>query len=51
MMPPIIRRCPECGHINWSRRFTVVDTDAGRQLVECPSCNHQFSPIDDPRLT
>jgi ribosomal protein L32 len=50
MMPPIVRRCPECGHITWNRRFTAVVTDTGRQFVECPSCNHRFRPIDDPWL-
>lgn len=50
MMPPITRQCPECGTRDWSRRFTVVVTDTGRRLVACPSCNHQFKPVDNPFL-
>ncbi|MFW6318258.1 MAG: hypothetical protein ACOC06_07315 [Halorubrum sp.] len=49
-MPPIVRQCPECGTRDWSRRFAVVTTEAGRRLVECPACGHRFEPIDNPYL-
>jgi transcription elongation factor Elf1 len=49
MIPPLVRRCPECGHVTWSSRFPVV-TDEGRQLVECPSCRCRFETADDPML-
>ncbi|VTT88351.1 hypothetical protein DM2_1685 [Halorubrum sp. DM2] len=50
MMPPIVRRCPECGTTGWSRRFAVVAREGSRRLVECPACAHRFEPIDGPLL-
>lgn len=50
MMPPFVRRCPECGHVTFSRRFTASRADDGRRLLECPSCHHLIEPIDDPWL-
>jgi DNA-directed RNA polymerase subunit RPC12/RpoP len=50
MIPPLVRRCPECSHTGWSSRFAVVTTDSGRRLVECPACGHRFEPIDGPML-
>ncbi|MBX0322371.1 hypothetical protein EGH21_04920 [Halomicroarcula sp. F13] len=50
MIPPLVRRCPDCGHLSWSRRFAVVSTADGPQLVECPSCGHRFETVDGPRL-
>ncbi|MEZ3167494.1 hypothetical protein ABNG02_09175 [Halorubrum ejinorense] len=50
MMPPIVRRCPECGTRGWSRRFAVVGGEDGRRSVECPSCGHRFEPIDNSLL-
>jgi len=50
MIPPIVRRCPECGTRGWSRRFAVVDTDTDRRLVECPECGYRFEPVDNPYL-
>jgi hypothetical protein len=49
MMPPFLRRCPACGHVGPSRRFTAV-IDGNRYLVECPSCHHRFEPVDTPWL-
>lgn len=48
MMPPFIRRCPECGHVSLSRRFESVDDDPNR--VECPACGHRFEPTESPWL-
>jgi transcription elongation factor Elf1 len=48
MLPPLVRRCPDCGHIGWSRRFTVVERSP--QVVACPSCGHRFETIDNPLL-
>jgi transposase len=50
MIPPLARRCPGCGHTNWSGRFAAVSTDEGRRLVECPACGYRFEPIDHPML-
>jgi rubredoxin len=46
MMPPLLRRCPDCGFVGLSRRFPGVD-DA---LVECPVCGLRFEPVDRPWL-
>jgi transcription elongation factor Elf1 len=48
-MLPLLRRCPQCGHVARSRRFTVADDD-DRSLVECPRCGHRFEPIENPWL-
>lgn len=50
MIPPLVRRCPECGHTTWSGRFPVVAVVDERSLVECPSCSHRFGPVDNPML-
>ncbi|MBX0296064.1 hypothetical protein [Haloarcula nitratireducens] len=50
MMPPFIRRCPDCGHVGWTRSFRVETDERGRRLVECPSCQHRFEPVDNPLL-
>jgi len=47
MLPPLVRRCPDCGHLGLSVRFAAVDD--GR-LVECPSCGHRFEPVENPWL-
>lgn len=49
MIPPLIRRCPDCGHVSLSRRFRAI-TDDGQRLIECPACEHRIEPIDDPWL-
>ncbi|MFC7027764.1 hypothetical protein ACFQJ5_09520 [Halomicroarcula sp. GCM10025324] len=49
MIPPLVRRCPNCGHRTWSSRFGVVPDVRPRQ-VECPACGHRFRVLDDPRL-
>ncbi|WP_254838933.1 hypothetical protein [Natronomonas marina] len=49
MIPPLVRRCPDCGYRGWSRRFAVVTVD-GTRRVECPSCGHRFEPLDHPWL-
>jgi len=48
MIPPLVRRCPECGRVSLSHRFTAVSDDPS--VVECPACHHRFEPIDNPRL-
>ncbi len=50
MIPPFIRRCPECGHVGLRRRFATVETGDGRRLVECPACHCRLDPIDNPWL-
>jgi transcription elongation factor Elf1 len=47
MIPPLFRRCPECGHWSWSGRFPVVAAVDERSLVECPACGHRFEPADN----
>ncbi|WP_424000470.1 hypothetical protein ACOZ4I_13745 [Haloarcula salina] len=49
MIPPLVRRCPDCGHLGWSRRFTVVEDGAPRR-VACPDCGHEFAVADSPWL-
>jgi DNA-directed RNA polymerase subunit RPC12/RpoP len=49
MIPPLFRRCPDCGHRDLSRRFRVVEDTTGRR-AECPSCGHRFTVVDDPKL-
>jgi len=49
MIPPIVRRCPECSHIGLGWRFASVECD-DRQRVECPSCHHRFETVDNPLL-
>lgn len=46
MLPPLVRRCPDCGHLAWSSRFEGVDEDR----VERPACGHRFETVWDPRL-
>lgn len=48
MIPPFIRRCPECGYVHLGRRFAVVEDDG--RIVECPRCHNRFEPIDNPFL-
>jgi rRNA maturation protein Nop10 len=47
MMPPLVRRCPDCGHATLSFRFTWVE---GGDRLECPACDHRFEPADRPWL-
>ncbi|WP_436928093.1 hypothetical protein [Halosimplex amylolyticum] len=49
MIPPFVRRCPDCGHWGLSRSFATVHDD-GRRLVECPRCAHRFRTVDSPVL-
>ncbi|MDS0258370.1 hypothetical protein NDI56_02970 [Haloarcula sp. S1CR25-12] len=49
MMPPLRRRCPRCGHRDWTTRFPV-DTDEGERRVTCPACGHRFEPAERPWL-
>lgn len=49
MLPPLVRRCPDCGHVTLSARFAPVEDD-GARLVECPACGHRFETVDDPWL-
>ncbi|MFC6974178.1 hypothetical protein ACFQL1_05030 [Halomicroarcula sp. GCM10025709] len=46
MIPPLVRRCPNCGHVGWSRRFAVVEQSP--QVVACPACDHRFETVDNP---
>ncbi|WP_192918428.1 hypothetical protein [Salinigranum salinum] len=46
MMPPLLRRCPECGHVGLARRFSGVDGE----YVACPVCGFRFEPVDKPWL-
>ncbi|ELZ22797.1 hypothetical protein C475_16886 [Halosimplex carlsbadense 2-9-1] len=48
MIPPLLRRCPDCGKTGLSRSFETVET--GGRIVECPRCGHRFEPIDRPTL-
>jgi len=48
MMPPFVRRCPDCGRVRLSRQFAPVEGDPA--LVECPVCGHRFETIDRPWL-
>jgi transcription elongation factor Elf1 len=50
MIPPLVRRCPECGHTDWGGRFRVVDGVESRSAVACPSCGHRFETVDGPLL-
>jgi endogenous inhibitor of DNA gyrase (YacG/DUF329 family) len=49
MLPPVIRRCPDCGYVSLSVRFPGTLED-GRLRVTCPACGHEFEPPDTPRL-
>jgi DNA-directed RNA polymerase subunit RPC12/RpoP len=49
MIPPFVRRCPDCGKLGLARSFETVETD-GRRLAECPRCGHRFEPIDRPTV-
>lgn len=46
MIPPLIRRCPECGHLTLARRFAPVSDAEQDTRVECPSCGHRFETVD-----
>jgi predicted RNA-binding Zn-ribbon protein involved in translation (DUF1610 family) len=46
MMPPLLRRCPDCGFVGLSRRFPREESGS----VECPACGIQFEPVDRPWL-
>jgi DNA-directed RNA polymerase subunit RPC12/RpoP len=50
VIPPLVRRCTECGHVTWGHRFATATTDDGTEAVECPSCGHRFQPVDSPLL-
>jgi transposase len=50
MIPPLFRRCPDCGHVAPFGRFRVETAGDGRRLVECPVCGHRFRSTDDPLL-
>jgi ribosomal protein S27E len=45
MMPPLLRRCPECGHVGLARRFA-----GSGEYVACPVCGFRFEPVDKPWL-
>ena len=47
MLPPLVRRCPDCGHLTLSVRFTRVE---GGDRVECPVCGYRFEPVENPWL-
>lgn len=47
MMPPLLRRCPDCGHVTLAGRFVPVDDS---RLVACPVCGFRFRTVDEPRL-
>jgi transposase len=47
MIPPLSRRCPECGHMGSSEQFGVVPLEGGRRRLECPACECRFDPPDD----
>ncbi|WP_340602162.1 hypothetical protein [Halalkalicoccus tibetensis] len=49
MIPPLVRRCPDCGHLGFGPRFSAVETEEGRRL-ECPACSARFEPVDRPLL-
>jgi DNA-directed RNA polymerase subunit RPC12/RpoP len=46
MLPPLVRRCPDCGYLGLRFRFAAVEDDR----VECPVCGHRFAVVDDPSL-
>ena len=52
MIPPLVERCPHCGHVGPPRQYRPVadDTDGGR-IVECPACQQRFKLLANPRLT
>jgi len=49
VFPPLRRRCPQCGHGDWSGRFGAAERD-GHRIVVCPACGDRFEPIDQPWL-
>ncbi|WP_324661939.1 hypothetical protein [Haloarcula sediminis] len=49
MMPPLRRRCPQCGHRDWTPRFEAVRVDGTHRIV-CPACGHRFEPVEKPWL-
>jgi DNA-directed RNA polymerase subunit RPC12/RpoP len=49
MLPPLVGRCPDCGHVNLRFRFEPV-SGSGPRRIECPRCGHRFEPVDDPLL-
>jgi DNA-directed RNA polymerase subunit RPC12/RpoP len=49
MIPPLVRRCPACGHIGPSYQFRGHRANGG-SVVTCPACRHRFEVVDDPRL-
>ncbi|WP_318568297.1 hypothetical protein [Salinigranum marinum] len=46
-MPPLLRRCPDCGFVGLSRRFARADDP---RYVACPVCGFRFEPVDQPWL-
>lgn len=48
MMPPLLRRCSECGHIGFGPRFPLEERDGA--VVVCPSCGAYVDDAPDPRL-
>ncbi|MFC7133115.1 MULTISPECIES: hypothetical protein [Salinibaculum] len=47
MLPPVVRRCPACGHVGLTPRFPAR-LDGDEWTVECPACGHRFEPPDTP---
>ena len=45
MIPPLVRRCPDCSHVGLARNFAAVN-DGARRTVECPRCSHRFRTVD-----
>ena len=49
MIPPLRRRCPQCGHRDWTVRFGAEYVDGSRVAV-CPACGHRFETVEAPWL-
>lgn len=49
MLPPLLRRCPNCGYLGLALRFDAVEGE-DPALVECPVCDHRFETLDRPWL-
>jgi transcription elongation factor Elf1 len=48
MIPPLLRRCPDCGHVGLASRFAAVERWSGR--VECHACGYCFETVDGTLL-
>jgi uncharacterized Zn finger protein (UPF0148 family) len=46
VIPPFVRRCPDCGHVDFAVQFPAVDD----RTVRCPMCRHRFETADRPWL-